>query len=412
MSRVERSLPRASAHARHWPLDPSIVFLNHGSFGACPRPVLDAQSVLRERLERQPIQFLLRDLPGLLDSARARLATFIGAPPDEIAFVPNATTGVNTVLRSLRFQPGDELLTTTHEYNACRNALDFVAARSDARVIVAPVPFPIASPDEVVEAVAARISRRTRLGLFDHVTSLTGMVMPIERLVTALAERGIDTLVDGAHAPGMLPLNLASLGCAYYTGNCHKWLCAPKGAALLYVRRDRQEAIRPLTISHGANAPVGERSRFRLEFDWTGTDDPTAFLCVPESIGFMDSLLPGGWPELMESNRGLALEARKTLCDRLDVDAPCPDDMVGTLASIPLARGSYSFSTTALDFDPIERALREEYRIEVPVLACPDGPGPILRIACQIYNSMEQFEYLARALDEITRGSRGSQRRR
>src|SRR6266550_3303752 len=241
--------------ARFWTLDPAVAFLNHGSFGACPRPVLEAQQRLRERLERQPVRF----------------------------FVPNATTAVNAVLRSLALAPGDQLLVTDHAYNACRNVLDFVAAAARAEVVVVPVPFPLASADAVVEAVVARATPRTRLALLDHVTSPTGLVLPIERLVRELAGRGVDTLVDGAHAPGMLPLDLGALGAAYYAGNCHKWLCAPKGAGFLHVRRDRQGGVRPVVISHGANNPRTDRSRLLLEFDWTGSHDPTPYLCVPEA---------------------------------------------------------------------------------------------------------------------------------
>lgn len=393
--------PKPSEFAVHWTLDPDIVFLNHGSFGACPKPVLEAQSRFRERLERGPVQFLARDLPRLLDSARAELASFVGAAPDDVAFVPNATTGVNTVLRSLELRAGDELLTTNHEYNACRNALDFVAGRSGARVVAVDVPFPVRSPGDVVDAIFERVTPRTRIGLFDHITSLTGMVMPIGEIVAGLSERGVDTLVDGAHGPGMLPLNIDAIAPAYYTGNCHKWLCAPKGAALLYVRRDLQRSVRPLTISHGANAPIEDRSRFRMEFDWTGTSDPSSYLCVPEAIRFMGSLLPGAWPELMARNRELALGARRLLCGRLGTPPACPDEMVGTLASMPMADGDYLFRTTALKFDPLEEILRDEYRIEVPVLACPDGPASIIRVAAQVYNSMAQYEYLADALTEI-----------
>ncbi len=347
------------------------------------------------------MQFLARELEPLLDEARAAVASFVGADPDDLAFVPNATTGVSTVLRSLAFEPGDELLTTSHEYNACRNALDFVAARTGARVVFAEVPFPCSSPGAVVDAVLERVTPRTRLGLFDHVTSLTGLVMPIARLVEECRRRGIDTLVDGAHAPGMLPLDIGAIGPTYYTGNCHKWLCAPKGAALLYVRRDRQAATHPLTVSHGANSGRTDRSRFRLEFDWTGTTDPSPYLCVPISIAFLGSLLPGGWPELMEQNRALALAARTLLCDALGVGPPCPEEMIGTLASVPFARGPYRFETTALEFDPMEKALRDRYGIEVPVLACPTGPGSIVRISAQIYNSYGQYEALARALREL-----------
>ena len=196
-----------SPHARHWSLAPDVVFLNHGSFGACPSAVLEEQQRWRARLERNPMAFMVREIDALLAEARRALGTFVGADPDDLAFVANATTGVNSVVRSLDFQPGDEILTTDHAYAACRNALDYVAGRSGSRVLVAQVPFPIGGPEEVVQAILAAVTVRTRLALIDHVTSPTGLVFPIERIVRELAARGVDTLVDGAHAPGMLPLD-------------------------------------------------------------------------------------------------------------------------------------------------------------------------------------------------------------
>ncbi|HEY9748176.1 MAG TPA: aminotransferase class V-fold PLP-dependent enzyme [Allocoleopsis sp.] len=375
-----------------WWLDPEVTFLNHGAFGACPKPVLEIQQQFRQRLERQPLRFLAQDLEGLLDDARATLAEFVGADPLDLAFVPNATTGVNTVLRSLHFTPDDELLTTNHEYNACRNALDFVAARSGAQVVVADIPLPLQSPDQVIEAVIAKISPKTRLALLDHVTSQTGLVMPIQRLIRELKQLGIETLIDGAHAPGTVPLNLSAIGATYYTGNCHKWLCAPKGAAFLYVQRDRQAQIRPLTISHGANSPRTERSRFRLEFDWPGTYDPSAYLSVPTAIQFMGTLLPGGWPELMAQNRTKALAARKILCEALKVPPPCPDEMIAALAVVPLSDGSYQ---------ALQTALLEQYGIEVPIVPWPMGQKRLVRVAAQIYNTLPQYEYLAQALVDL-----------
>jgi isopenicillin-N epimerase len=381
-----------SSYHVHWLLDPDIIFLNHGSFGACPVPVLEAQRRLRDRLERQPLQFFDRDYEALLDSARSELAAFVGADPADLVFVPNATTAVNTVLKSLQFEPGDELLTTNQEYNACRNALNYVADRYGLRVVVANVPFPIHSPTEVVEAVLQGVSARTRLALFDHVVSQTGLVFPIAQLVQEMAQRGIETLVDGAHAPGMVPLNLKDLGATYYTGNCHKWLCAPKGAAFLYVQRDRQTVIRPLTISHGANSPRGDRSRFQLEFDWTGTDDPTAYLCVPEAIRFMGSLLPGGWPELMASNRQLALTARQTLCTALDIAPPSPEEMVGALAVLPLPEGNPQ---------KLQAELLNRYQIEVPIIPYPTSTSRKVRVSTQLYNAPQQYKILADALAEL-----------
>jgi isopenicillin-N epimerase len=393
-----------SDYARHWTLDPQVEFLNHGSFGACPTPVLDLQQELRARMERQPVLFLSRQLEPLLDEARSTLARFVGADADDLAFVPNATTGVNTVVRSLRLERGDEVLTTDHAYNACRNALR-VLEPAGVRVVTAAVPWPGVTPAQVVDAVLAAVTPRTRLALIDHVTSPTGLVFPVEGLVRRLAERGVDTLVDGAHAPGMLPLDVRKIGAAYYTGNCHKWLCTPKGSGFLHVRRDRQEGMLPLAVSHGFNSTRTDRSRFRLLFDWGGTDDPTPYLCIPEAIRFLGSVLPGGWPALMQRNRDLALAGRALLCDALGVPEPAPAEMIATLAAVPLPDNEGAPPPPGSMNDPLQAIVYERYRIEVPIFVYPRHPRRLVRIAAQLYNSRAQIELLARALKDVLRGA-------
>ncbi len=388
----------SNPYARHWSLEPGLAFLNHGSFGACPRPVLETQQRLQQELERQPVEFLARQLAGRLDAARERLAAFLGADPAGLAPVPNATTGVNAILRSFDFGPGDELLATDQVYAACRNALDYVAQRSGARVVTVRLPFPCQSPASIVRSILDGVTSRTAILLCDHVASPTGMILPIAEVVGECEKRGIDTLIDGAHAPGMLPLELDALGSAFYVGNCHKWICAPKGAAFVYARADRRERLRPLTISHGATRRRPGRSRFHDEFDWTGTHDPTAFLSVPAAIDFVGSLVPGGWPGVRERNRGLALEARTMLAAALGVDPPCPDEMIGSLVSLPLPDGGASGPRFALDTDPLQELLLHEHRIEVPVVPWPSPPRRLLRISVQLYNDLEQYERLARAL--------------
>jgi isopenicillin-N epimerase len=383
--------------AELWPLDRDVIFLNHGSFGACPAEVLRHQAALRAEMEAEPVRFLSRELDDRLDAARAALAAFVGADPDDLAFVSNATSGVNAVLRSLAFSSGDELLTTDHAYNACRNTLDFVAGRTGARVVVAKIPFPVSAPSAIVDAVLAQVTPRTRLALLDHITSPTALVLPIERLIAELSGRGVEVVVDGAHAPGMVPLDLRTLGATYYSGNCHKWLCAPKGSAFLWVRRDRQPDIRPLTISHGANVTRSSRPRFRLEFDWTGTDDPTAWLTVPRAIDYLGSLVPGGWPALMARNRALALEARRLVYAVAGTPPACPDEMIGSLASIILPDGP----TTEIGWrrpDPLQRRLFDGWGIEVPVMSWPAAPRRLLRISAQLYNQRDHYTRLAEAL--------------
>jgi len=387
--------------ANHWTIDPEVVFLNHGSFGACPIPVLEKQQELRARMERQLVQFFVRDYEELMIGARMALAAFVGSNVDDLVFVANATSAVNAVLRSLRFDSGDELLTTSHEYNACRNALEYAAGRAGASVVVADIPFPIDSPEAAIETILKHVTPRTRLALVDHVTSQTGLVLPIRRIVSELESRGVDTLVDGAHAPGMLNLDVAVIGAAYYTGNCHKWVCAPKGVGFLHVRRDRQGEVRPVVISHGANSSRNDRSRFVEEFDWVGTDDPSAALCVGEAIRFMGGVLPGGWRDLRDRNRRLVLDGRRLVCDALGIGVPCPDEMIGSLASMRLPPGSPEPPTSALYGDPLQTRLLEGWGIEVPVIPWPAPPDRLIRISAQLYNRIEHYEMLARALREI-----------
>ncbi len=396
----------SSSYAAHWTLDPSVAFLNHGSFGACPRAVLEVQQRFREQMEREPVRFFMREVQPLLEESRGELARFVGAEPSDLAFVANATTGVNSVLRSLRFAPGDELLVTNHEYNACRNAMDYVAERRGARIVVARIPLPIESADQVVEAVVGRATERTRLAMLDHVTSPTALVFPIERIVRRLAERGIDTLVDGAHAPGMIPLELDRLGAAYYTGNCHKWLCAPKGAGFLHVRGDRQEGLHPAVISHGLNTNRPDSLPLHDEFDWTGTSDPSAWLCVGESIHFLEGLMPGGMSALIERNHRLALRAREILRDSLGTEAVCPAEMIGSMAVVSLpeeeeAAASIDPDTTPVFVPRLQTDLLERYGIEIPIYYWPAAPRRLVRLSAQAYNDESQYERLAEAFGEL-----------
>ncbi len=391
-------LPKRDALSAHWTLDPAIVFLNHGSFGATPRSVLDLQQDLRRRMEEEPVRFLVRELEPMLDAARGEVAAFLGAEPDDLVFVSNATAGVNAVLRSLDLDRHDELITTNHEYNASKNALEFAASLSGAKSVIVDLPFPVRSEEELIDPVLAAVTDRTRLVLIDHITSATGIILPVARLIAELSTRGVDTLVDGAHTAGMLPLDLGRLGAAYYTGNFHKWTCAPKGAAFLYVRKNRRATVRPTSISHGANAERTDRSRFHLEFDWTGTVDPTPWLSVPESIRVLGAMIPGGWPAVMRRNHDLAIRGRDILCQRLGIDHPAPDSMLGSMAAFPLPDGKPTAAPSLFGGDSLQDVLLEKYAIEVPVVHWPANPKRVLRISAQLYNSVEEYVYLADAL--------------
>ena len=387
-----------------WSLDPAVTFLNHGSFGACPEAVMAVQQEWHDRLEREPVTFLERELEGHLDRARDSLGGFLGAAPAGLVFVPNATTASNAVLGSLRFEPGDELLTCDHEYNATLNTIRAAANRDGARVVLAAIPFPTAGDDEIVDAVLGAVTSRTRLVVISHVTSPTALVLPIERLVRELDDRGIDTLVDGAHAPGMVPLELDHLGAAYYTGNGHKWLCGPKGTGFLWVRGNRRERIHPSIVSHGANATRTDRPRFRLEFDWVGTGDPSAVLTLPAAIDWMAGLDPGGWPAVMAANRALALEARDRIIGALSEPVPAPDSLIGSMTAVALPG-----LQTDEDAAGLHATLFDEDRIEVPVVSWPvpgarrtptDPPRSVLvRFSAQRYTEPGDIELLVSALE-------------
>ncbi len=394
--------PRSGGNrlALHWGLAPGRVFLNHGSFGACPRPILQLQSELRAAMEAEPVQFLWRRYEERLEPSRRALARFVGARPKDLVFVTNATTGVNAVMASLRLRPGDEILTTCHDYNACRNVLAEAAMRAGARLVVAEVPFPLRSSGEISESIMRRVTPRTRLAMIDHVTSNSAVIFPIEELVRELQRRNVDVLVDGAHAPGMLPLKLDSLQAAYYTGNLHKWVCAPKGAAFLWARDDKQAALQPAVISHGNNTPRPGYAPFQDRFDWAGTFDPTAWMCVGAAIGFMRDLLPGGWKSVRASNHRLVTKARRLLCQTLGVEPPCPEEMLGAMATLPLPARFQGIPKNG-KIDPEQLRLYDRTGIEVPFVRMGSPEQRYFRISAQLYNSMHDYERLAEAVTTL-----------
>jgi isopenicillin-N epimerase len=380
--------PLGADLAAFWALDPEVTFLNHGSFGAAPRPVLAAQAAWRERIEARPVELLDRRREEILRPSREAVARLIGCGPDDFGFVTNATGGVNAVLRSLPFGPGDEILATDHVYGAVRQTLRHVAAVTGASLAEARVPFPLRRADgsDVLEAIAAAITPRTRLLVVDHVTSPTAVVFPVARIAAACAERGVDVLVDGAHAPGMIDLDVPGLGAAYYAGNLHKWVCAPKGAAFLWVRADRRDRVHPNTISHFLG------KGFAAEFAWQGTRDITAWLAARDAIAFMDGF---GWPRVRAHNHALAAWAQAALCAQLGV-APASDAggaMLGSMCTValPAAVRERHAAPAAL-----QAALYDRHRIEVPVVDW--GGRWWIRASCQLYNAPEQYERLAQAV--------------
>jgi len=381
-------------------LDPETVFLNHGSFGACPRPVLAAQRRWQDEMERNPVQFLARRSGALLDGARQVLGDFLGARAEDLAFVPNATHGVNIVAQSLALAPGDEVLTTDHEYGACIATWERVCARAGARLKRVPVPLPFA-PVAFVPALMAAVTPRTRLVFASHITSTTALVFPVQALCEAARARGVPVLVDGAHAPGQLPLDLDALGADFTTGNLHKWLCAPKGAAFLHVRREHHTRIVPPVHSWGdvdaaAHLPQMQAltgtGPLQRRLQWQGTRDLSAFLTVPDAIAFQQT---HGWPARQARCRALLdasaarIEARNGLAPIAQSDGTAPQ-----MRAIPVRAPARPDAA-----EQLRSLLFERHRIEVPVTL--HGPHSFVRVSVQAYNEEADLAALETALAEV-----------
>ena len=392
--------PGRSTLATKWDLESDRVFLNHGSFGATPTSVRGEQRRWQDIMEAEPVRFFEDMMPAVLQDVRQKLADFLQCDSNDLALVENATSGVNTVMRSLEFSEGDEILVPDHAYQACRNTIDFVAQRWGAKVVTVPLPFPIEGPSVVMDAMLGAVTDRTVLAMIDTVTSPTGLRMPFEELTAELEGRGVSVLLDAAHGIGMVPLNLDELGASYTTSNCHKWLCAPKGSAFLHVRKDKQADIHPLTISHGMTFPLGDTTRFRHEFDWTGTRDMSAHCALPTAIDHVGALLEGGWPAIMQHNHDLAIRGRNILCQALGLTPPCPDEMVTCIATLILPDQSEGGGIPLHEPDPLHVVLSEKYGIQVPVWSWPSPRGRYFRISAQLYNSEEEYRYLAWALQQ------------
>ena len=375
-----------SAIRHEWALDPGFLTLNHGSYGATPRVVLAEQDRWRRRMEAQPTRFFFLELPTALREAAAALAGFLGAQAEDVAFVPNATTGCNAVLRSMRLQAGDEILHVSHVYNAVRNTIAHVAGQSGATVVVAEVPFPRPQPATILKNIEQAITRRTRIAVIDHITSPTGLVLPIHDIVRICHAAGVPVLVDGAHGAGQVPLDLAALDADWYVGTCHKWLSAPKGCGFLYARSDRRAELHPVTISHGYG------QGFTAEFDWTGTIDPSAYLALPAAIDFFQRL---GGTAFMERNRRLVAEAATLLASRLETEVGSLFEMTGSMATVRLP---LSLESTRSEAVVVRRAL-QAVGVDSPVH--PTAGGLWLRLSAYAYNEMADYERLATLLPAV-----------
>jgi isopenicillin-N epimerase len=363
---------------REFLLDPEVAFLNHGSFGACPRPVFERYQAWQCELEREPIDFLDRRLPALLDDARGALAAYAGCSAGDLAFVQNATTGVNLAARSLPLGPDDEVLGTDLEYGACDLAWEWACRRAGARYVRAPIPLPLREPSEVVEALFAHASERTRAVYVSHVTSTTGLVLPLEEIVARARALDLVTIVDGAHAPGQVPVDLATFGADFYAGNAHKWLGGPKGAGFLHVQPEHQDRVDAAIVSWG----YSEGNTFSQRIEKQGTRDPAAWLTVPDAIRFQAER---DWDAVRDRSRRLARDARRELCELLRTEPLAPDSMVAQMATVRLSRPSPELS----------QRLFTRHRVEIPV----GGPDKaLLRLSVAGYTTRDEIDRLLAAL--------------
>jgi isopenicillin-N epimerase len=370
-------------------LDPDFLIVNHGSFGATPRKVLAAQDDWRKQLETSPTRFMNRVLTDALRHAAERLARFMGASGDDLVFVDNATTGCNAVLRSLDLRPGDEILVTDHTYPAIRRTTSYVASRTGANVVVAAIPYPPDNAAAIVAAVTAALTPRTRVAILDHITSPTALVMPIAALIAAGRAAGARVLVDGAHAPGNIPLDLPALGADWYVGNCHKWLMAPKGAAFLWAPKANQDAVHPATIS----LHYGEG--FIAEFDWTGTRDPSACLAVTAALDFHVRL---GGTALLDRNRALAQAAAALVAGHLGTESGTPPALAGAMATVRLPVAGPATQERAL---ALAGRLLDEYRCDAPMSAFAGALW--LRLSAAAYNEIDDYAEVARRVAALLR---------
>jgi isopenicillin-N epimerase len=371
-----------------WDLDPGFLTVNHGSFGATPRSVIAAQRAWQDRMERQPSRFMNTVYAGAMRGAADALGAFLNAAGRDIVFVDNATSGCNAVLRNVLLESDECVMILTHAYGAMRNAVRFVVDQVGARITEASITFPDPTEDSLVAAVIAAITPKTRLAVIDHITSGSAIVLPVQRIVAACHAAGVPVLIDGAHAPGQVAVDLTAIGADYYVGNCHKWLCAPKGCAFLYAASERQAGLHPGTISHGYG------QGFLAEFDWTGTTDPSRFLTVTDAIAFHQRL---GGAALMERNRALALGGGALIAGRLNTNVGTRGPVAGAMATIRLPVD---------DVSP-EHALAIRERLmaagaDAPVHAL-DG-ALWLRISAFAYNELGDYARLAEMVASVLRG--------
>ena len=373
-------------------LDPSITFLNHGSFGATPAPVFDEYQRIQRELEKEPVEFLGRKASGLLQQSREILAEYLSVDRDDLVYIPNASQGINIVAHSLDLHPGDEVLASDHEYGAMDRTWQFLSERKGFIYRNVEVSLPLTSKDRFVYDFFSQVSSRTRVIYLSHITSPTSLIFPIKEICQKAREMNILTLIDGAHAPGQIDLDLDLLGPDFYTGNCHKWLCAPKGSAFLFARKEVQNLVQPLVVSWGWHAEIPGPSQFIDYLEWTGTRDISPYLAVPSAIKFQAS---NDWHTVRARCHELAAGINQELCDLFHNESlSTPSDWFGQMVSIPLP--------TKPSSEALQQRLFNDFKIEVPIVYWKGKT--LVRVSVQAYNTTGHLQKLVSALKTILDG--------
>lgn len=393
-------MDRTHEPAKHG-LDPSITMLNGASYGCVPAVVRAAQDELARRIELDPVQFYKHDLEHYCDHARQAIARLVNCDAGDLALMPNGTFAMSSVLLSLHLQPGDEIIVTDHEYQATLNELGRTCAGSGARIVTAKLPFPAITPEEATEAIINSITPRTKLIVCSHITSATSLILPIADIVERARAKGVDVLIDGAHGPGHVPIDLHALRPAYYAASCHKWLGASKGTGFLYADPGRQKRLKPAVLSCRTHAVRPERKAFLCDFDYVGTEDRTGNLVLPVAIEHLTAQHPGGLAGLQRRNHEIVRDGARRIADAIGIETLAPESMTASMVTLPLPVPETGVKPGRMYDDELWDRLRLDHRIQAPAWGLTGVHPRLMRVSCQWFNTLEDFDRLAAVLPSL-----------
>ena len=393
------NIPKPSSLFNKWNLNPNIVHLNHGSFGGTPKFILDKQKEYIDQLESEPVDFSVRRWYPYYFANKKALGEFIGTSEHNFYLVPNTTIGINHILHNIR-DSGKQWLTTNHGYGACLHAFHKIGEDKGNEIIKVQIPFPLQDESQLLEAISDGISSHTSIALIDYITSATAIIFPIKKIIELLHSKGIRVIVDAAHAPGMVDFVLDELNADYFVANCHKWICSPKGSAFVYVHPRHQKTYKPIFYSFYNDWNTDSAAHWSNQFIWEGTKDYSAYLCIKDALEYMPSLIEGDWNDIKNQNRNLAIQGAKLIAIKLGVELPVPESMLGSIVNIPLWDDKIPLKFFNY-YTEVKNILYDQYNIEVPCMLFPQAPKQYVRVSAQLYNSIEEYDYLGDCLLDI-----------